>query len=971
MEMTGAERVQRLPKQEHERLDRGHSLTFTFDGREFEGLQGDTIASALWASGQRTLSRSFKYHRPRGMLCASGDCPNCLVQIGDEPNVRACQCPVEEGLVVESQNSWPSLSVDAMRLVETLDRFLPVGFYYKAFMRPKALWPVYEQVLRRAAGLGAVDPNAEPWRSSHSYLHTDVTVVGGGPSGLKAALAATSCGAEVLLIDENERLGGHLLYRRWDGFAQVDEQRARSLVSAVEGEPRIRVLKRTNVIGAYDHNWIAAVDQGSLYKVRTGSLVVASGAIEIPLLFPGSDLPGVLVSGAAQRLMRLWGVRPGKRAVVVSPHPHGWSTALDLVQAGVDVPVVAVPHASVPEAVSARFRDLGLRIARQTDVSHADGGTSVEAVWLRPEDGGEPERVECDVLVVSAGFSPANGLLYQAGARFFWDANRNEARLDHLPEAVFAAGEVTGTHSLDGIVDEGERAGIEAALHQGFGSAHHRERLRKLAGGPATRKLDSAWSIPPVSSLETEKPFVCLCEDVTRADLQQSVEEGYDSAELLKRYSTVSMGPCQGKMCNPAVAQIAAHDTGRTVAEIGTTTSRPPIRPVRLGTLAGPALDPVRLTPMDAWHREQGAKMMVAGPWMRPEHYGDPSEEVRAVRERVGLIDVSTLGKFHLRGPDVPDLLERIYTNRWQKLDVGRVRYGVMVNEEGVVMDDGVTAHIDDDFYYMSATSSGAQSVYEWCEWWLQSGWDLDVHMLDATETRAAMNLAGPQARAVLRKVTTDVNLSKDDFPYMHVRQATVAGAPALLLRIGFTGELSYEIHTPSHYGRHVWQALMEAGEEFGIRPFGVEAQRVLRLEKGHLIVGQDTDSLSNALEAGMGWAVKMGKGDFIGRPSLKLAKSKGPARKLVGFEMPDGTLPEEADQIVREGEGPIGLEIIGRITSVRWSPTLEKVIGLAWLPPEMTEEGTPFLVRVDSDLQQGVVTDTPFYDPEGARLRA
>ncbi len=362
--------------------------------------------------------------------------------------------------------------------------------------------------------------------------------------------------------------------------------------------------------------------------------------------------------------------------------------------------------------------------------------------------------------------------------------------------------------------------------------------------------------------------------------------------------------------------------------------------------------------------------MMVAGAWTRPEHYGDPIEEVRAVRERVGLIDVSTLGKFHLHGPDVPELLERIYTNRWRKLGIGRVRYGVMVNEEGVVMDDGVTARLDSDFYYMSASSSGALGIYEWIEWWLQSGWHLNVHGLDATELRAAMNLAGPHAREVLAKVASDLDLSNEAFPYMHVRQARIAGAPAVLLRIGFTGELGYEIHTPSGYGTHVWEALMEAGAEFGIVPFGVEAQRVLRLEKGHIIVGQDTDGLTNPLEAGMGWAVKMGKSDFLGRPSLAMTQEAGPARSLVGFEVPSGVLPEEANQIVREGEGPIGLEILGRITSVRRSPTLDRVIGLAWLPLDLTDPGTRFTIRMRGELVEGQVVELPFYDPEGARLR-
>jgi sarcosine oxidase subunit alpha len=465
--------------------------------------------------------------------------------------------------------------------------------------------------------------------------------------------------------------------------------------------------------------------------------------------------------------------------------------------------------------------------------------------------------------------------------------------------------------------------------------------------------------------------FVCLCEDVTRKDIKQSIDEGYDSMELLKRYSTVSMGPCQGKMCNVAAMHLCAHYNQQSIAETGTTTSRPPVRPVTMGVLAGRHMEPVRVTALHDWHVQHGAKMMNAGVWKRPEHYGDPLAEVRAVRQGVGLIDITTLGKFHLHGPDVPTLLERLYTNRWQKLGIGRVRYGIMLNNEGVVVDDGVTARLSDNYYYMTATSSGATQVYETIESYLQGGWELDVHVLDATELRAAMNLTGPYARDVLAKVTEGIDLSNAAFPYMNAREGKVAGAPALLLRVGFTGELGYEIHVPSGFGLHVWEALMEAGKEYGIVPFGVEAQRVMRLEKGHIIVTQDTDALTNPLEAGLEGLVKLDKEDFIGKTSLVLASQRGIQKRLVGFEMPDGTLPEEANQIVRPGKGPLGLEIIGRITSTRYSPTLNKVIGLCWLPEAMAHEGQEFTVWVRGQLKTGRVAPLPFYDPEGVRLNS
>lgn len=531
---------------------------------------------------------------------------------------------------------------------------------------------------------------------------------------------------------------------------------------------------------------------------------------------------------------------------------------------------------------------------------------------------------------------------------------------------MFAAGEVAGTHDLAAIEREGDWAGLQAAVEAGFsGDAAHVQTLE--AEVAQQRAARTAWTILPIVVQTSKHNFVCLCEDVTCKEIKQSIDEGFDSMELLKRYSTVSMGPCQGKMCNVAAMQVCAHYNGQTIAQTGTTTSRPPVRPVTLGALAGRSMEPVRVTPMHDWHVRRGGKLMNAGVWKRPEHYGDPQAEVRAVRNGVGLIDISTLGKFHLTGADVPTLLERLYINRWQKLEIGRVRYGVMLNQEGVVMDDGVTARLSENFYYMTATSSGAGQVYEWIESFLQTGWQLDVHVLDATELRAAMNLTGPRARDVLVKVTEGIDLSKTAFPYMHAREGKVAGAPALLLRVGFTGELGYEIHVPSGYALHVWEALMAAGADYGIVPFGVEAQRVMRLEKGHIIVSQDTDGLTKPLEAGLDGLVKLDKDDFIGKTSLVFASERGIEKRLVGFEM--DTLPEEGNQIVQPGGR--GLEMIGRITSARYSPTLDKVIGLCWLPEAMTQPGQAFTVRVRGALQTGRVAALPFYDPDGARLNA
>jgi sarcosine oxidase subunit alpha len=467
------------------------------------------------------------------------------------------------------------------------------------------------------------------------------------------------------------------------------------------------------------------------------------------------------------------------------------------------------------------------------------------------------------------------------------------------------------------------------------------------------------------------KRFLCYCEDVTDKDLDTAVTEGFDSIELLKRYSTISMGPCQGKMCSMNTVHLCARANTSTVDETGSTTARPPMTPISLGALAGQNMEPVRITPVHDWHLRHSPKMMVAGLWLRPEHYGDPDGEVRAVRERVGVIDVSTLGKYKLTGTSVPNVLEKIYINRWHKLAVGRVRYGAMCNVEGIIMDDGVTAHVDETEWYMTTTSGGASSVYEWMQWWMQSGWGEGVQLVNCTDDFAAFNLAGPQARTLLEEIT-DVELRDRDFPYMHTRSGTVAGVPCRLLRIGFTGELSYELHCPASYGHHLWEILLATGEKFGIMPFGVEAQRVLRLEKGHLIIGQDTDALSNPIAAELGWAVKLEKDDFLGQRSLLRVSEQGVQQRLVGFKVPGAvSAPEEGMQIVRLSSNRKRPEIIGWVSSCRYSPTLNEVIGLCWLPTEIAgNDGAQFKIWRNERPLDARVHHGAFYDPDGMRLR-
>ena len=963
----------RLHPKQGEAIDRSTTIRFTFDGVEYTAHPGDTVASALTAAGVKVLSRSFKYHRPRGLLCCAGHCPNCLVQIGDEPNVRACMRPVEAGMDVRAQNVWPSLNRDLLSLTQLGSRFMPVGFYYKTFIRPQRLWPLYEHTLRHAAGLGEVNPDTPPGKFDKQYLHTDVVVVGGGPAGISAALGAAEAGAEVLLFDENSALGGHLRFTvplQSTPTTQVPKDLP-ELLEGLNQQPNITVLTGTSVLGWYQDNWLCAVRGRRLFKIRTKSVVVATGAYETPLIFDNNDLPGVMLGSAVQRLLHLFGVLPGKQVAIVTANEDGWDLAADLQSLGVNV--AAIVDERDHNACSSPYRDglanAGIPVFYRHTILEAIGSSAVRGAKIaRLNERGDispatTQSLQCDLIVTSMGWTPATELAYMAGGKSEYSEDRGEMLPAFTPPGIYVAGRAAGIHAVDSQIDAAQQTGSNAAAFAGF--SEFDESTARSSHVLEPRRTSERVCIPG-----KKKRFVCYCEDVTDADVETAIAEGYNSIELLKRYSTISMGPCQGAMCSMNTLHLCARANSWTVQETGTTTARPPATPVTLGALAGQNMEPVQTTPIHQWHLDQGAHMMVAGLWLRPNHYGDPAAEALCVRDRVGLIDVSPLGKLQITGPGVPELLERIYINQWRDLRVGRVRYGVMCNDEGVVLNDGVCAHLRKDTWYMTTTSTGATTIFEWLQWWLQSGWGEGVHLTDLTDTYSAFNLAGPQSRAVLEKLT-ERNLANKAFPYMRIRSAKIADVACLLLRIGFTGELSYEVHCPSGYALHVWEALMDAGREFGIVPFGVEAQRILRLEKAHIIVGQDTDAMSDPLSANMAWAVKLNKPDFLGKPSLMRIFAEGPKQLLVGFKMVDpDVVPAEGLQIVApEADGR--LEIIGWVTSSRFSPTLEEGIGLCWLPTDIaSQNGAPFTIRMDGYLKEARVHHGAFYDPDGERLR-
>lgn len=971
--------MSRLGPQPGEVINRSAPVDFTWRGRAMSGFAGDTIASALTANGVRIVSRSMKYHRPRGYMTNDFWDPNGLVQVGDDPNVRSAHRLLRPGMVVEPQNAWPSVDRDLRSANSMAGRFLTAGFYYKTFMRPQKLWPLYQKVLSTFAPGGRVDLDTPHDYHDKRYAHPDVVVAGGGPAGMAAASAAAQAGARVMLVENHHRLGGHLLWGDSADRALAAELAAEVAASGVE------ILTDSTVTGRYDDNWLAIVQRSHpisverLIKARAKTLVVAPGLVERPYVFDGNDKPGVMTSGAVRRFVNLHAVKPGSVAAVFTANADGDAAAADLERVGVEVAGV----------IDAR--------EGQNIVRARGGAKSVEGVALA--DG---TRLDCDLLVTAVGWTAPTTLLNMAGDRPVYD----EAAARFFPSApignVLAAGGIAGDGAPEQLVEHARATGRLAAERAAV-TAH---RLRAATARavppegpepdwPADDRAPLGRDPYPALFRSSTHGIVDFSEDVGSKDLIGAAAEGYDSVELLKRYTTATMGPAQGKLETVNTVAVLAEARGETIAEVGTTVWRPPYAPVTLGALAGRIFEPVRESSIQPWHEAHGAVPTMTGPgisvgdelgdgtqgstetpilagqWVRPDRYGDPVEEVLNTRRNVGIIDVTPLGGLDLRGPDVPKLLNLVYVNNWTNLAIGSVRYGIMCAEDGVILDDGVTGRLEEERYFMTVTTSGSGTVWEWMENWLQTEHpDWRVHVIPTTTGYTSINVAGPKSRTLLNRLVSGVSLAPEDFGYMRARTGAIAGVEKCFLwRIGFTGELSYELHIPAGHGLHVWQALLDAGRDLGIKPFGLEAQRIMRLEKGHFIVGQDTDGLTKAPATGLGRMVKLEKDDFAGRPELAWALEGDGAPVIVAIQPTDPEIvPEEAAQIVRPGTN----QTIGRITSSRLSPTLGRSICLGQVLPEAAAPGSELTVLlVDGRrVTAKVMAHHAHFDPEGERLR-
>ncbi len=989
------------------RLEGRRTVRFSFDGTGFTGCQGDTLASALLANGVHLVGRSFKYHRPRGILSAGCEEPNALVGTdrGEgrfEPNTRATLAEIFDGFRAESQNRWPSLRTDVGAVNDSLYMLFSAGFYYKTFMWPKAFWKkVYEPVIRGAAGLGRAPSQTDPDTYASRFDHCDVLVVGAGATGLSAALTAAKSGAKVILTDEQAEAGGWLLS---DLEARIDGRPAwdwlAESLATLAAMPNVTVLTRTTAIGYYHQNFVALcqrltdhradVPAGAprerLWKVRAKQVVLAQGAIERPLVFAGNDRPGVMLAGAARTYLNRYGVRVGACAAVVTSNDSAWAAAFDLARAGTTVAIIVDIRPKVDESLLAEARQIGIEVLLGGTVTDTRGRLRVSAVRVNPvSTSGEAGRgrwVTCDCLLMSGGWTPSVHLFSHTGGKLAWEEDIQAFLPSQATEECRCAGAGAGRFGLAVAFADGAAAGAAAATDAGFAA----EARRLAVEGDGSMLGVAPRDLPTDRDPSFAKAFVDFQNDVLAKDIRLAVREGFRSVEHIKRYTTNGMATDQGKTSNINGLAIAAEALKRPAPAVGLTTFRPPYTPTTFGAFAGynrgDLFEVTRRTAIDPWAEANGAVFEPVSLWRRARYFPRGGEdmhaavarECRAVRTAVGMFDASTLGKIEVVGPDAATFMNRMYTNAWTKLQPGRCRYGLLLGEDGFVRDDGVVGRLADDRFHVTTTTGGAARVLGMMEDYLQTEWpDLKVWLTSTTEQWAVIALNGPKARDVIAPLVEGIDLSPTAFPHMAVAEGTVRGVPTRLFRVSFTGELGFEVNVPARYGRAVWEAIHAQGQRHGIVPYGTETMHVLRAEKGYLIVGQDTDGTLTPDDAGLGWAIGKAKPDFVGKRSLiRPDMVKTDRKQLVGLLTKDPKVVlEEGAQIVAEPNGLIPATMIGHVTSSYWSETLGRSIALAVVHGGRAREGGTIFVPMPDAIHEASVGGVVFFDPDGKRLAA
>ncbi|GLZ84801.1 sarcosine oxidase subunit alpha [Metapseudomonas resinovorans] len=999
--------VNRLPK--GGRVDRSQPLTFTFNGQNYQGFAGDTLAAALLANGVDIIGRSFKYSRPRGIVAAGAEEPNAVLQIGSTessqvPNVRATQQALYAGLVATSTNGWPSVNNDVMGILGKVGgSMMPPGFYYKTFMYPQNLWLTYEKYIRKAAGLGRAPLEVDPDIYDHMNQYCDVLVVGAGPAGIAAALAAGRSGARVILADEQEEFGGSLLDTRETLDGKPASEWVTKAIAELAKLPEVTLLPRATVNGYHDHNFLTihqrltdhlgeVAPHGQarhrVHRVRAKRVVLAAGAHERPLVYSNNDVPGNMLAGAVSTYVNRYSVAPGRQLVLSTNNDYAYRVVLDWLDAGQKVVAVADARSNPRGAWVEEARARGVRILTGSAVVEARGskrvtGARICAIDLKSHKVTSPgEVVDCDLIASSGGYSPVVHLASHLGGKPIW----REDILAFVPGEGFqkriCAGAVNGVFGLGDALADGFEVGAKAAAEAGF----------KLVEGtvPKTEKRKEEatvglFQVPhDKSTSRAPKQFVDLQNDVTSAGIELATREGFESVEHVKRYTALGFGTDQGKLGNINGLAIAARSMGISIAEMGTTMFRPNYTPVTFGAVAGRhcghLFEPKRYTAMHRWHLEQAAEFEDVGQWKRPWYFPKRGEdlhtavarECKAVRDSVGILDASTLGKIDIQGPDAREFLNRVYTNAWTKLDVGKARYGLMCKEDGMVFDDGVTACVGENHFIMTTTTGGAARVMEWLEIYHQTEWpELKVYFTSVTDHWATMTLSGPNSRKLLAEVT-DIDLDKDAFPFMTWKEGQVGGVPARVFRISFTGELSYEVNVQADYALGVWEKIIEAGKKYNLTPYGTETMHVLRAEKGFIIVGQDTDGSVTPDDLNMGWCVGRNKAfSWIGWRGMNREDCLREDRKqLVGLKPidPNKVLPEGA-QLVFDPKQSIPMKMVGHVTSSYMSSTMGYSFAMAVVKGGLKRIGERvFAPLADGSVIEAEICSSVFYDPKGDR---
>ncbi|MEO1563803.1 MAG: sarcosine oxidase subunit alpha family protein [Pseudomonadota bacterium] len=990
-------------------IDRSKKQDFTFDGKRLSGFAGDTLASALLANDQMLVGRSFKYHRPRGIVASGPEEPNALVGTGQggrfEPNNRATTTELYSGLKAVSQNRWPSLEFDVGSVNTALAPFFPAGFYYKTFIHPRAFWKhLFEPVIRWAAGLGNAPKEPDADRYEYAYAHFDVVVAGGGIAGLAAALQAASAGASVLIAEQSPNWGGRAPV---DGD-EIDGKPAGAWVDATVAKLRtmqnVQMRSRAMVAGIYDHGYTLVYERlqdhapqvngprHRLWRVRAGRVIAATGAIERPLSFAGNDIPGVMLASAVRDYVVNYGVSVGDRVVIATNNDDAYRTAITLTEAGLSVPVIVEARADAEGDLVKKAEALGIRVAKGMAISKVKGRKRVEAVQLCSQagEGAALETVKCDAVAMSGGWSPVVHLWSHCGGKLNWDdahawfapdPSRGPTNQDGLVN-VIAAGIASGAKDTSSVLADALKAGATAAKETGYKPAAIKA---PKVDAPAEAPMLPVWSMPQGASYELRsKTWLDYQNDVKVTDVQLAAREGFESVEHTKRYTTLGMATDQGKLSNINGLAVLADSLNKDIPQVGTTTFRPPYHPISMGSIAGDArgelFKPIRKSPMHDWMDANGGFWEPVADWRRPYCYQKDGEsveeavhrEIMATRTSVGLLDASTLGKIIVKGPDAAKFLDLMYTNMMSTLKVGRCRYGLMCTENGFLADDGVVARLSEDTFLCHTTSGGSDRIHAHLEEWLQTEWwDLKVHTVNVTEQYAQIAVVGPNARKVLEKLG-GMDVSAEALPFMAFADGELGGIKVRPYRISFSGELSYEIAVPAAQGQAFWDKCLEAGAEFGITPYGTEALHVMRAEKGFIMIGDETDGTVIPQDLGLNWAISKKKDDFLGKRAMERTHMTDPDRwKLVGLETldPETVLPDGAYAVDGSVDAYGNKATVGRVTSTYRSPTLGRSIamGLVKYGPDRMGDVIDF-PELNGNIIKARIVDPVFYDNDGEK---